>query len=645
MTMQLKSIILYNANGEQRFINFRLNSVNIITGQSKTGKSSIINIIDYCLGRSTFQVAAGIIRDSVEWYAVLYQLHDMEVLIAKPKPDFGQNSQSQVYYEIAPQIAIPNLPDLRVNSTDDAVSDELSRRLNISPNLNIPPEGQTREPLQANIKHTKHYLFQPQSVIANRDVLFYRQNEQFIPQAIKDTILYFLGVIQEDRLQLLSDLNAKKRELRLARRNLEEVESYTVERANRRQSLVIEARQVGLIEPDVTLETPEAVTEIFATTRNWQPTIVPPVIDDLLSEQQEELAQFRQAFQEKLYAIEAAEAFVHSADGYTIEAAEQIDRLASINLFDEDNGTEEICPICGANHSQQPPSVAAIRQSLENLHRELSTVNREKPELDNHIRTLKDELEQLRVLIQQKELDLQAVIEEQAIAQQYRDTNARIAHVVGRISYYLDVTPETDDEASDLRKTVEQLEGEVRAIEDQLDTSIIEDRKSSILNIIGTEMTRLSGMLELEHEGPYRLDLNRLTVVADRPDVPIVMDQNMGSAANHLGSHLITLLALHKYFLEQTRPVPSFLILDQPTQVYFPPEVYEQIDQPDFDMADEDRIAVSRMFDLLFEVSRTVGLQIIVLDHANLDNEEFQEAIIEGGPWRDGNALIPESWL
>ena len=45
------------------------------------------------------------------------------------------------------------------------------------------------------------------------------------------------------------------------------------------------------------------------------------------------------------------------------------------------------------------------------------------------------------------------------------------------------------------------------------------------------------------------------------------------------------------------------------------------------------------------EVSRTVGLQIIVLDHANLDNEEFQEAIIEGGPWRDGNALIPESWL
>jgi Protein of unknown function (DUF3732) len=29
-------------------------------------------------------------------------------------------------------------------------------------------------------------------------------------------------------------------------------------------------------------------------------------------------------------------------------------------------------------------------------------------------------------------------------------------------------------------------------------------------------------------------------------------------------------LALHRYFRQNQRPVPGFLILDQPTQVYFP---------------------------------------------------------------------------
>ena len=65
--------------------------------------------------------------------------------------------------------------------------------------------------------------------------------------------------------------------------------------------------------------------------------------------------------------------------------------------------------------------------------------------------------------------------------------------------------------------------------------------------------------------------MNRLTVVVDKSESTVIM----GSAANHLGSHLIALLGLHTYFIENNRPMPSFLVLDQPTQVYCPPEVYD----------------------------------------------------------------------
>ena len=65
VTMQVRSIILYNAAGETREVRFKRGAVNIITGRSLTGKSAIIDIIDYCLGRSAFTVPEGVIKDAV----------------------------------------------------------------------------------------------------------------------------------------------------------------------------------------------------------------------------------------------------------------------------------------------------------------------------------------------------------------------------------------------------------------------------------------------------------------------------------------------------------------------------------------------------------------------------------------------------
>lgn len=643
MSMQIKQIVLYNSEGQKRIIKFKLNAVNIITGESKTGKSSIINIIDYCLGRSTFQVAAGVIQDTVEWYAVIYTLNDIEIMIAKPKPAIGYTSSSEVYLEIASKITLPELQDLLPNSNDKAVIDELNRRIGISPNLNVPPDGQTREPLEANLRHAKHYLFQPQGVIANKEVLFYRQSEPFLAQSIKDTILYFLGVVQEERLRLVNKLVDLRRESRKLKKDLQEIESYAVERKNRAYSLLAEAKQVGLVESEMLPTNLTDAIEILTPLKSWQPTVVPSIPNDLLAGYMNDLQSARSKFKELSFTIEEAEAFVNSANGYFHEAVEQVDRLESINLFN-DSEDSNICPLCGNTHDESLPSTYAINRSLHKLHEELHIVTQERPELDTHISKLKNELESTRVQIEQLELDVRSLVEEQAIAEDYQDTNSRIAHVIGRISYYLDVTPMTDDETTQIRNQIEALQSIIDDVESKLDSTNIEDRTASILNIIGNEMTRLSKILGLEHDAPYRLDLKKLTVVADKPDKPIIMNQDMGSAANHLGSHLITLLALHRHFINQNRPVPSFLVLDQPTQVYFPPEVYENRGQDEFE--DEDRVAVEKIFTLLFEVSHELGLQIIVLDHANLDNEDFQNAIIDNGTtWRDGNALIPYNWL
>jgi hypothetical protein len=123
----------------------------------------------------------------------------------------------------------------------------------------------------------------------------------------------------------------------------------------------------------------------------------------------------------------------------------------------------------------------------------------------------------------------------------------------------------------------------------------------------------------------------------------------MGSGENWLGCHLITLLALHQHFVSRRRPVPNFLVLDQPSQVYFPSyESYRALEGQVSDLAGigADVIAVQRMFDFLFDTAERLSpnLQIIVTEHANINNERFQQALVEE-PWHGGRALIPQEWL
>lgn len=62
--MQIRELVLYGYNGKVRHLPFALGKVNIITGRSKSGKSAIGDIIDYCMGGDSCNIADGIVRDN-----------------------------------------------------------------------------------------------------------------------------------------------------------------------------------------------------------------------------------------------------------------------------------------------------------------------------------------------------------------------------------------------------------------------------------------------------------------------------------------------------------------------------------------------------------------------------------------------------
>jgi hypothetical protein len=133
--------------------------------------------------------------------------------------------------------------------------------------------------------------------------------------------------------------------------------------------------------------------------------------------------------------------------------------------------------------------------------------------------------------------------------------------------------------------------------------------------------------LELEHAHfPLRLDLKKLTVIADGNNGPIPME-NMGSGKNWVGYHLIVLFALHSWFVSQDRPVPRFIFIDQPSQVYFP----EDSDWDKKEKVSEDLQKVKQMYQLSYDLVKQLEgrFQIIITDHANINESWFQDCIVE----------------
>lgn len=648
MSMQIKSLIIYSRDGEVRELPFKLGAVNIITGKSSTGKSAIIEIVEFCLGRSSFNVPEGVIRDTVSWYGVIYQVHDTQVLIAKPAPAAERISQSRVYFEEGVSVSPPPFEKLVPNSDDKAVIQALSRLVGVSPNLNVPEGRQSREPLEATIRHASFYLYQDQSVIANKHVLFHRQMEDFMPQAIKDTLPYFLGAVREDRLKLEQEAKNARRELKLAEREFAEAQYIGADKARRGQSLLAEAQQVGLIAEDFVAADAQAVGAALKKVVKWRPQMAVPVVDDRLPKLRRELIQVRREFADNQERIEAGESFAREATGYSTEATQQLMRLESIYLFGAQSGRSELCPLCSSVVSEPSPKISVINQMLQRLKDNLDTAQRERPRLREHLHKLKEKREAIRARIKEREIAIEAILEEEEAARGLRDSNARVARVVGRVSLYLE-SVRFLEETSGLKAQIAKLKSRVSYYEHLLDTTEEEDMRASILNRIGLEMTDLARKLDLEHsEYPYRFDLSKLSVIADRPERPIPMER-IGGAENWLGCHLIAHLAIHKHFVQQKRPVPNFLILDQPTQVYFPSvERYRAMEgkASDLETSDADIAAVRRMFDLLFNVCKAFSpdLQIIVLEHANLDEDRFQNALVEQ-PWTEGRALVPGGWL
>ena len=138
--MQLLEVVLYNGEGEQRSIALRPGQLNVITGESRSGKSALVDIIRYCLG-DDFHIPHGPIRESVSWYALRLAIGDTEVFIGRPPPAPGRRSASAVSFHAGAHVPALAFQDLEATTNSNALERLLTGLVGIAENEQLPPGG------------------------------------------------------------------------------------------------------------------------------------------------------------------------------------------------------------------------------------------------------------------------------------------------------------------------------------------------------------------------------------------------------------------------------------------------------------------------------------------------------------------------
>ena len=643
--IQIRAIVAYSHDGRLRAVHIEPGRVNIISGDSRTGKSAILGIVDYCFGASECDVPEGKVRRNVSWFGLLLQTERGQAFVARQVPLGDGKSSESVYVKTDTKVGIPPAAELRQTTNRDGLRSLLASWVGMSDYLHEPPPGQTRNALAATISHALTFCLQSQNEIAQRRQLFHGASDRYVALAIKDTLPYFLGAVTDDYVANQQELKRVRTEIRQFERRLAEAAAIRGEGVTRADTLLAEAKAAGLTTLDDGAPWQHKINALRLIQESPVPSALAEGGDDTefrrLSTERSGLVQEQRRLQSTL---ERARDFEGDSKGFSSEAKEHAARLNAVTVF-EHSVAGHACPLCLQDlpEDSAAPSIGDLRAAQDYINERSGAMDSATPRIESAIQGVQDKITDIRQRLDGNRELLNAVKRSSQRLQLASDTESRRALVLGRISLYVENIPQMPDLTEQDRR-LEELKSREKQLDQAVSSDAIQQKLESCLSNVNRYLSDYAKRIGLEYsDSPLRLDPRDLTIVADTPERPIPMYE-IGSGENHVGYHIVAHLALHTWFANRQRPVPSFLLLDQLSQAHFSPDASSQAGVAR-ERLDADRKAVKGLFGLIFDVVESLGgkFQVIITDHPDFsDDARFQAALRER--WRDGLKLVPEDW-
>ncbi|MCW2263740.1 MULTISPECIES: DUF3732 domain-containing protein [Sphingobacterium] len=679
MKLKIKNILLYpqDDNLYPRIIKFEEDKVNVITGYSQRGKSAIISIIDYCLGSSECDIPVGTIREKVNKFAIYITLDNQAVFLARDCPG-NDNKASDVMYMYDVQGKGDN-PTLNSNewikesgkykTNRKKVKDFLSVKAGFE-NISINNESQ-KEEAPASFRDTAAFLFQPQNIIANPTTIFYKTDTFEHLRRLKMLFPLVLGYKSYEILNLEVEIDALERKEKEKAKKLDDLKLQYENWQTDIYEYYSKAINLGLSNADISIETSsvniikDELSRIVIDVKSNR--FLKEGSSLRYSEKLEELDKERIILIRELddlkVGLQKIKQFDRSKVDYIDNVSIEVNkRLTPVEWFLQQKGTN-VCPFCDSVSEKAINTLLTLRNEREKNHKIIEDSQSEYFSFEREKGDYQEKIREREKNIQKIDANIQIIRnEDHRNYKKFQDIfefTGKIQHVIEnleRISPSADLAVELDKIATLLISKRRKI----RKLKEKFD-------KELCLKKVSDSIANYVKILPIENREQRRVlldpDVSVGIRIQDTKTKNINFLYKLGSGANHMCYHLATILGLHEYFLKlpetsKKNYIPSLLVLDQPSQVYFP-EDFKDLENNKADKTKKKKISEDiQNTKLIFEAcskflaSNSYQTQIIILEHASKSTWGNDPNIHLVEEWRGSfddpkgyNALIPRFWF
>ncbi|MER9825244.1 DUF3732 domain-containing protein [Mesorhizobium sp. M0115] len=650
MHFQILSLILWPKDDHPpRVLNFEPGMVNVITGASKTGKSAVIPIIDYCLASGKCSIPVGTIRKSCSWFGIIVDTLEGKKLLARREPGEAKQTGDMFVLE-GDDIEIPERITDK-NFSADMVKRKLDQLSGLS-SLRINPDSDAAFQSRISFRDLMAFNFQPQYIVANPLALYFGADSSEHREKLKNIFPYVLGALTPEMVAARWEIERLQRAMRQAEAGLATVKKAVRAWKAETSGWLRQALELGLLPRDTIIpeDDPNRTLDLLrdathADTRLSFPTVasIEPSLRQLevLQNREAEAAAKLSVLRQNLAEVER---LVDSSRKFGGAIRIQKDRLDIADWLKTRTTTAQD-PVVNLSESRE--KLDGLVQALSGIEIQLRTqptmsdaFDKERLRIRSDLDTATKDLSAVR-----QQITILERRSEEVRASTYR--RDRIERFLGRLEQAL----ETFERAEDGGVQAEEIGRLQGLIDDQkaiYSEPQVSRRTANALRYVAQIAANILPKLDGEWpNAPIEVLIEDLTIRVVHTDR---MDYlwEIGSGANWLAYHVAVTLALQRFFRElPNHCVPGFLIYDQPSQVYFPTGFDGTGRSAPKRTRDQDIAAVRAVFTAIAdEIVQAKGqLQAIILDHAGADVWGELVGVVRIAEWRGDDALVPQTWL
>lgn len=644
MQASISHIFLFNNTQEVRKLKFD-DGLNIISGDSKTGKSAVIEIIDYCLFASRSTIPKGIITNWTELYCIIFKVKEKNLVIGRRKNSNQMYFNVEIESNLFNNFSLEYFSDKKLIDLDEAKK-EFEKHIGISILDTRTDENDDKRKSggKVTMRSFAPFLFQHQNLIANKHSLFYRFDDFYKRKKTIEDYPLLMGWGNAEFFDLQRDLESKQKELSQKKKLDEKLKISNEQlRDDLFGALSLYYTFLGKeLSEDITLQ------DLKKLAIDLPKSNANSIGDQNLNEELKQIDSIIFNKKKELDVVQNLLSTITSNNDILKDYKKNIARLKSLASI-ETNVSEIHCPLCDQEVNTIEDKIAVIKESNEMLEDEFEKIGTYVNDTSSQNASLRQERDNIKKEL--KELNIKAESLNKQIIEEFNTKNEYEKGLLlkGRTEANAQNFIERNKLLSTNKTDYSDLESEIEELKKKLAGYNLKEALQNAEVILNEKMSSICEQLDFEEEfkpGKILFDLEKFSLKYNIKDKENILLSEMGSGSNWLAIHLSTFLGfLYLHSVTETSKIPSILVLDQPSQVYFP-KVYKQLDEEVDDSSriiDDNILQVKNIFNVIANVivhiKKECGYkpQVIVLEHA--DEDEFGQFIKYR--WsKEGNRLI-----